>query len=179
MHYSGIGGAGLIAAIHFTRKPGSATLTALLLWLETIYTMAFVPLAIHIMVSRLGLHYRFPGLPGRTPGFNVTLAFLPLFVVISALIIDGITYWYHRQGKYTLGALSKIWLTGVLIALPALVMPPLILQIVKSIPVLLPLPVGISIFEPDWFSTLLLLPIALFAGMLAAKLGAIFGDFWH
>jgi hypothetical protein len=40
-------------------------------------------------------------------------------------------------------------------------------------------PFSVSIFEPDWFSTLLLLPFALFVGMLAAKLGAIFGDFWH
>jgi len=172
-------GFSLLAAVKITHKPGSATLTALLLWLETIYTMAFVPLAIRFMVTRLGLHYRFPGLPGRMPVFNVTLALLPLLFVVSALIIDGVAYWQHRQGKETLGALPTIWLLGALIALPALVMPSWIVQFVESIPVLLPLPVGVSIFDPNWSSILLILPFGLLAGILAVTLSTFFGNCWR
>jgi hypothetical protein len=112
--------------------------------------MAFVPMAIPIMVTRLGLHYRFQYLPGRTPIFNVTLVLLPLVFIVSALI-----------------------------ALPALLLPPFIIEFVQSIPSLLPLPVGVSIFEPIWSSTLLTLPLALFMGILGAILGSTFGDFWH
>src|SRR5260221_13089393 len=117
-------GFSLLAAVKITHKPGSATLTALLLWLETIYTMAFVPLAIRFMVTRLELHYRFPGLPGRMPVFNVTLALLPLLFVVSALIIDAVAYWRHRQGQDTHGPLPTISQLGAPIALPAVVRPP-------------------------------------------------------
>ena len=48
-----------------------------------------------------------------------------------------------------------------------------------GIPFLLPLPVGVSIFEPIWSSSLLTLPLAILAGILGALLGATFGDFWH
>jgi hypothetical protein len=48
-----------------------------------------------------------------------------------------------------------------------------------SIPFFLPLPVGVSIFEPVWSSTLLAFPLALIVGILGAILGATFGDFWH
>ena len=169
----------LIAAAKFTRKPGSALLTAILLWIETLYTMAFVPVAIRIMVTRLGLHYRFPNRPGGTPVFNVTLALLPLVFVVSALIVDGIVFSKHRHSKNQTNTLLKVWLAGTLIALPALILPPLITEFVLSIPFLLPLPVGVSIFEPIWLTTLLTLPLALLAGILGAILGATFGDFWH
>jgi hypothetical protein len=169
----------LTAAVKFTRKPGSATLAALLLWFETLYTMSFVPVAIRIMVSRLGLHYRFPNLPGRTPVFNVTLALLPLLFLVSALIVDGIAFWKHQHGKDKTDVLSNVWLPGALIALSALVLPPLIIESVMSIPALLPLPVGVSIFEQNWSSTFLTLPLALLTGILGAILGSTFGDFWH
>jgi hypothetical protein len=141
--------------------------------------MAFVPVAIRIMVSRLGLHYRFPNLPGRIPVFNVTLALLPLLFVVSALIVDGIAFWKLRQGINKNDALSDIWLPGTLIALSALVLPPLIIESVMSIPALLPLPVGVSIFEQNWSSTFLTLPLALLTGILGTILGSTFGDFWH
>jgi len=168
----------LVAAAKFTRKRGSALKTALLLWLETLNTMAFVPVAISIMVTRLGLHFRFPNLPGRLPVFNVTLALLPLVFVASALIVDG-TVFARRQNAPGSHTLVSVWLPGALIALPALILPPLIIEFVMSIPFLLPLPVGVSIFEPIWSSTLLTLPLALLAGILGAILGATFGDFWH
>ncbi len=169
----------LIAAVKFTRKPGSALLTAILLWIETLYTMAFVPVAIRIMVTRLGLHYRFPNRPGGTPVFNVTLALLPLVFVVSALIVDGIVFWKSRHGTDKTDTLSKVWLPGALIALPALLLPPLIIEFVLSIPALLLLPVGVSIFEPIWSTSLITLPLVLLAGILGAILGATFGDFWH
>ena len=169
----------LTAAVKFTRKPGSATLTALLVWFETLYTMSFVPVGIRIMVTRLGLHYRFPNLPGHTPVFNVTLALLPLLFVVSALIVDGIAFWKHQHGKDKTDVLSNVWLPGALIALSALVLPPFIIESVVSIPALLPLPVGVSIFEQNWSSTFLTLPLALIAGILGAILGSTFGDFWH
>jgi len=169
----------LIAAVKFTRKRGSALFTAILLWIETLYTMAFVPVAIRIMVTRLGLHYRFPNRPGGTPVFNVTLALLPLVFVVSALIVDGIVFSKHLHSKGQNDTLSKVWLAGTLIALPALILPPLITEFVLSIPALLPLPVGVSIFEPIWSSSLLTLPLVLLASILGAILGATFGDFWH
>src|SRR5207248_1415794 len=135
------------------------------------------PLAIRFMVTWLGLNYRFPGLPGRMPVFNVTLALLPLLFVVSALLIDGLASWRHRQSKNTPGSLPKVWLLGSFIALSALVMPSWIIQFVQSIPALLPLPAGLNVFEPDWFSTLLTLPFALLVAILAATLGTIFGDF--
>jgi len=169
----------LVAAAKFTRKRGSALKTALLLWIETVYTMAFVPVAISIMVTRLGLHFRFPNLPGRLPVFNVTLALLPLVFVASALIVDGIVFSKRQHATGKNDTLFRVWLPGALVALPALILPPLIIEFVMSIPFLLPLPVGVSIFEPIWSSTLLTLPLALLAGILGAILGATFGDFWH
>jgi len=141
--------------------------------------MSFVPVAIRIMVTRLGLHYRFPNLPGRTPVFNVTLALLPLVFIVSALIVDGIAFWNQQHGKDKTDILSNIWLPGALIALSALVLPPFIIESVVSITALLPLPVGVSIFEQNWSSTFLTLPLALIAGILGAILGSTFGDFWH
>jgi hypothetical protein len=128
----------LIAAITFTRKLGSATLAALLLWIETLYTMAFVPVAIRIMTTSLGLHYRFPNLPGRTPVFNVTLALLPLVFVVAVLIVDSFALWKHQYGNDKADSLSKVWLAGAMIALPSLLLPPLIIEFVLSIPASLP-----------------------------------------
>jgi len=173
------GGFSLTASVQFTHKPGSATLTALLLWIQTIFTMAFVPLAIRIMVAHLGLTYRFPGLPGRVPVFNVTLALLPLLFVISALIIDGAAFWQRRQANATLDPLPKVWLLAAFVALPALLMPPFIIQIVESIPAFVPLPAGVSVFEPNWLSTFLTLPIALLVGISGALIGSFFGDIWR
>jgi hypothetical protein len=169
----------LVAAAKFTRKRGSALKTALILWIETLYTMTLVPLAIRIMVIQLGLHYRFPTLPGRLPVFNITLALLPLVYVTSALIVDSFAFSKRRNDTDKNDKQSQLWLIGTLIALPALILPPLIVEFVLSIPFLLPLPVGVSIFEPIWSSTLLTLPLAFLAGILGAVLGATFGDFWH
>jgi hypothetical protein len=169
----------LVAAAKFTRKRGTALKTALLLWIETLYTMAFVPVAIRIMVIQLGLHYRFPNLPGRLPVFNVTLALLPLVFIASALIVDNVIFSKHENGTGMDHTLSSMWLLGVLVALPALILPPLIIIFVLSMPFLLPLPVGVSIFEPVWLSSLLTLPLALILGILGAILGATIGDFWH
>lgn len=173
------GGFSLTASVQFTHKPGSATFTALLLWIQTICTMAFVPLAIRIMVARLGLTYRFPGLPGRVPVFNVTLALLPLLFVVSALIVDGAALLRRRQANASLDPLPKVWLLGALVVLPALLMPPFIIQFVESIPAVVPLPAGVSIFAPNWFSTLLTLPIALLIGICGSLIGAFFGDIWR
>jgi hypothetical protein len=169
----------LVAAAKFTRKRGSALKTALLIWIETLYTMAFVPIAIRIMVRQLGLHYRFPNLPGRLPVFNVTLALLPLVFIASALIVDNMIFSKHENGNDKNDTLSRIWLLGVLVALPALILPPLIIEFVQRMPLLLPLPVGVSIFEPVWLSALLTLPLALTVGIIGTILGATFGDFWH
>jgi len=141
--------------------------------------MAFVPVAIRIMVIQLGLHYRFPNLPGRLPVFNVTLALLPLVFIASALIVDTFVFSKHVNGTDKNDTQTRVWLLGALVALPALILPPLIIEFVLSIPFLLPLPVGVSIFEPVWLSTLLTLPLALLVGILGAILGKTFGDFWH
>jgi hypothetical protein len=172
------GGFSLLCAVQFTHKPGSATVTALLVWLQAVFTMSFVPVALHVAVARLGLTYRFPD---RVPGFNFTLALLPLLFLISALVIDSAAYVYRRQDriKAELNALPKAWVFWAFIALPALLIPPLVLHILKGIPALQPLPAGLEVFEPQWSAMLLALPFALLVGALAGQCGTVFGDIWR
>ncbi len=169
----------LVAAAKFRRKSGSALKTSLLVWTETLYTMTFVPVAIRIMVVQLGLHYRFPHLPGRLPVFNVSLALLPLVFIAIALIVETVLFSKTINSAENHNSRYSMLLIGSLAALPALILPSLIVEIVLSIPFLLPLPVGVSIFEPVWSSTLLTLPLAIGSGILGALLGKTFGDFWH
>ena len=166
----------LTGAVNFMRKPGAATLAALLLWLLSLLTMVFVPWALRLFVAIYGLRYRFPD---SVPVFNLTIALLPLLFLISALTLDGIVYWQRRNSDISQAALSKVWLVGAIIALPALIVPPLMVQILLNFTSLRFLPAGVSVLAPDWLNTLLSLPLVLLAGAVAAFCGARFGEMWY
>jgi hypothetical protein len=80
---------------YVSHKPGSATLTVFLLAFHAVLEELFVPWAIHTAIIQQGMSYR---IPGTTPYFNATDAWLPLLFFTSALIVDGVALWRQRQG---------------------------------------------------------------------------------
>ena len=170
------GGFSLVSAVQLTRKPGSATITALLLCIETLYTQAFVPFAISSSVALLGISYRFVD---RRPAFNLTLALIPLLFLISAVLIDWLTYRHQQRHKATLDILPGTWLLAIVIALPAVVIPPLLVMIVSVIPALSPLPAGMFALQAQWLDMLIALPVTLLIAIAAIECGKVFGDIWY
>ena len=170
------GGFSLVSAVQLTRKPGSATITALLLCIETLYTQAFVPFAISTSVALLGISYRFVD---RRPAFNLTLALIPLLFLISAVLIDWLTYRHRQRHKATLDILPGTWLLAIVIALPAVVIPPLLVMIVSVIPALSPLPAGMFALQAQWLDMLIALPVTLLIAIAAIECGKVFGDIWY
>jgi hypothetical protein len=171
------GGFALIAAAQLTRKPGTATLMSLILWLHASLTQAFVPWALRFMAATLGLTFRYGG--SAEPNFNAALALMPLVYFLSALLVDGFAYWQFRQPKTRLEGLRNSWLLGALITLPMIVLPPCIVLVVQSIPALPPLSPDTNVLEPLWFAMLPTLPLAVALGGFAASCGEMFGDIWH
>ena len=170
------GGFSLVSAVQLTRKPGSATITALLLCIETLYTQAFVPFAISTSVALLGISYRFVD---RRPAFNLTLALIPLLFLISAVLIDWLTYRHQQRHKATLDILPGTWLLAIVIALPAVVIPPLLIMIVSVIPAFSPLPAGMFALQAQWLDMLIALPVTLLIAIAAIECGKVFGDIWY
>ncbi len=170
-----LAGSCLLGLINFTRKPGSATLAVLLLWILAVGTQAFVPWALHNFVSVFGFRFRFAY---RLPVFNLVLALLPLLYLISALMVDGFAYWQHRREHAAEGSLRGVWFLGIFIALTALLVPAAIMQIFLLFIPLAKLPWGLDVLAPDWLSTLFSAPLVLLAGVVAAIGGAAFGNAW-
>ena len=170
------GGFSLVSAVQLTRKPGNATITALLLCIQTLYTQAFVPFAISTSVALLGISYRFVD---RRPAFNLTLALIPLLFLISAVLIDWLTYRHQQRHKATLDILPGTWLLAIVIALPAVVIPPLLVMIVSVIPALSPLPAGMFALQAQWLDMLIALPVTLVVAIAAIECGKVFGDIWY
>ena len=170
------GGFSLVSAIQLTRKPGSATITVLLLCIETLYTQAFVPLAISSSVAWLGISYRFVD---RRPSFNLTLALIPLLFLISAVLIDWLTYRYRQRHKATLDILPGRWLLAIVIAFPAVVIPPLLVMIVSIISAFSPLPAGMFTLQAQWLDMLVVLPVTLLMAIAMIECGKVFGDIWY
>lgn len=177
------GGFSLVSALHLTRKPGSATLTAGLLAIESLYTQAYVPFAISTSVSLLHISYRFTA---RRPVFNLTLALIPLLFVIAAVLLDVTAYWKrrnHQRREYELAnaafdMLPATWLLGLVIGIPALVMPPLLIWFVNALPAFSPLPAGMFPLQAPWQAVLVALPLAWIVGIVGALCGKVFGDIW-
>ena len=159
-----------------TRKPGSATITALLLCIQTLYTQTFVPFAISTSVALLGISYRFVD---RRPAFNLTLALIPLLFLISAVLIDWLTYRHRQRHTATLDILPGTWLLAIVIALPAVVIPPLLVMIVSVIPAFSPLPAGMFALQAQWLDMLIALPVTLLIAIAAIECGKVFGDIWY
>ena len=158
------------------RKPGITLLMILILWPLSLATETFTPLALRFMVARLGLTYRL----GREPVFDVTIAMLPLLYLVSALMVEAAASWQRRSGEARNDGLRGAWLLGVLMAVPAVVIPPGIAHAFSLWAPAIPLPPDVvHVLEPGWLAMLLTLPIAMLVGAIMASLGTVFGDIWH
>jgi len=166
----------LVSACLCLRRPGIALLTVLILWPLSTATELFTPFALSFMATRLGLTYRL----GREPIVDVTLALLPVFYLVCALMVEATVAWQRRSGKAGNGELRGAWLLGILMAIPAVVIPPGIVQALRLWAPGIPLtPDVIQVLQPTWLNMLITLPIAMLVGAIMAYLGTVFGDIWH
>ena len=162
-----------LISIHLCiRRPGITLLTTLILWPLSVVTEAYVLFALDFMVARLGLSYRF----GREPVFNATLALLPLLFLTCAVILEAVAYWQRHHGRQKDDDLRGAWLLGVVMAVPAVVVPPVIAHALAPF-IWLP-PDVMKVLEPGWLNMLVTLPLAMLVGAITASLGAVLGDIW-
>ena len=171
------GALALIGASRLTYKPGAAMLTVFLLTFHTVFEELFVPWAIRTAVVQQGMSYR---IPGAIPYFNATDALLPLIFIISALIVDGVAFWRQYKG-YPLGGYTRgMWLLGVIITIPQLIVTPCLLLGSVDLPTVFLEQPGVTILPDLRLETALIaIPIILACGALGAIAGASFGDIWH
>lgn len=166
----------LVSAYLCMRRPGIALLTVLILWPLSTATELFTPFALRFMATRLGLTYRL----GREPIVDVTLALLPVFYLVCALMVEATVAWQRRSGKAGNGDLRGAWLLGIFMAIPAVVIPPGIVHALRLWAPGIPLtPDVIQVLQPTWLNMLITLPIAMLVGAIMAYLGTVFGDIWH
>lgn len=173
------GGFSLASALQATRKPWSATLTALLLMIESLYTQAFVPFALTTSVSLLHISYRFAD---RRPTFNLTLALIPLLFLIAAVTLDLLASARHRRQESRKAAadiLPATWLAALIIAIPAAIMPALLAWFVNLLPAFSPLPAGMFALQARWQDALVALPVAWIVAVASVLCGKVFGDIWY
>ncbi len=167
----------LFGAVRLTAKPGAALLIVALLFIYTLATEVFVPWAIRTAVVQQNLLYR---VPGKIPFFRWSDALLPLAFILSALIIDGVAWMRQRQGKALNGQIRGTWLLGLLVAIPEIVIAPIIinwnLNIAQSF---LMGPGGVIPLDMKLFAALLAVPVVLVIGVFGAIWGADFGDIWR
>ena len=171
------GALALIGAVRLTHRPGVALLTVLLLLLHTVLEGIFVPWAIRTAVIQQGMSYR---IPGSIPYFNVIDALLPLIFIVSALIVDGVAFW-RQQHRYKLsGSTRGVWLLGIVITLPQLLIAPCLLLSSWDLPRVFLEQKGVAI-PPDLKlqAALMAVPVILAVGVGGALMGANFGDIWH
>jgi hypothetical protein len=167
----------MVAANRTTQRPGTATLLAILLTLHTIVVELFVPWAIRFSVAQQGIPYRNPNL---TPSFSLAYAFLPISFIVSALIIDFVSY---RQKKRTGNqniSMKKNLLLGVIITIPIIIITPfMLLSYTAYAPIILP-EQGIPIVPLQMAIIVIVSLIAVLGmGAFGAWLGEDFGDVWR
>jgi len=163
-----------LISIHLCiRRPGITPLTVLILWPLSVVTEVYVLFALDFMVARLGLAYRF----GREPVFNATLALLPLLFLVCAVILEIVAHWQRRHGRKKDDDLRSAWLLGVVMAVPAVVLPPVVVHALAPI-IWLP-PDVVHVLEPGWLDMLISLPLAMLVGAMTAYLGTVLGDIWN
>src|SRR5205823_4059756 len=122
-------------------------------------------------------------MPGSIPYFRLEYAFLPLALLIPALIIDGFALWRIRRGAKPAAAIqgkSRLIGLGLLIAPPIFLLAPLILSTYSPYGlILLPQP-GLPVPFVLWVIAVpICLLILLFCGAMGALIGANFGDIWR
>lgn len=166
----------LISVYLCIRKPGVTLLMVLVVCVISVVTEIFTLYALRFMVARLGLTYRF----GRESIFNITLALMPIFSLICALIVETAAYWQRRTGKVEDGDLRGAWLLGALMAIPAVVVPPALVHGLIILTPGIPLPPDvIRVLQPSWLDMLITLPLAMLVGIIMALLGTVLGDIWR
>lgn len=163
----------LIGVYLCIRKPGAAIMTALVLWLLSLFTETYVPIAITLMAQWQNLIYRV----GRHPFFNITLVLLPLLFVICAVLVEYAAS--RRQYEVKIG-LPGVWRFGLVMATLSVVYPAALTYIIGLIspPGTLPWDVLISL-TPGGLIMLLALPIALLIGAVFSYLATVLGDIWY
>src|SRR5207253_10454125 len=94
--------------------------------------------------------------------------------------VEGAVSWERRSGEARNDELRGTSLLGVLMAVPAVVIPPGIAHAFILWAPAIPLPpYVVHVLEPGWLAMLLTLPIAMLVGAIMASLGTVFGDIWH
>ncbi len=163
----------LVGVYLCVRKPGAAIMTAMVLWLLSILTESYVPIALTLMAHWQGLIYRV----GRHPFFNITLVLMPLLFLICAVLVEFAASRLHYNAKI---GLPGAWRLGLVVAGLAVVYPPALAYVIGllSPPGTLPWDVLISLM-PNWLVMFLALPVALLIGSVFAYLGTVFGDIWY
>ncbi len=167
----------LISVTCMARRPGSATLLTAWLCLISFATELFVPWAVRTTVELQGLHYRHPG---SVPQFSANMALLPLFLLPSALIIDGIAVILQRRKQTIRGQLRRMWLLGLLITIPQCVLVPcLVMATWNPVAAFLTMPTGV--LSPMFQLSIVLAtpPLLLALGVFGTWWGANFGDIWY
>lgn len=166
----------LIAAVRFTRLPGAALLTVLLLLVHTFLEELFVPWAIRVGVAWQGLSYRV----AQQPYFRLSDAVFPLTFLISAFIIDGVAFWRLKHKRKLGGVTRGNWLLGLLITLPQLLLAPCIIMGSWDLPRVFLEEPGVVI-APDTMVQVVLIavPLLLVFGIIGTFGGASFGDVWY
>jgi len=166
-----------VAAVRATQKPGVATLLTLLLVLHTLIVELFVPWAIRVAVGSHAALYR---TPGKIPYFTWDYALLPVFYLVSSIIIDLFAYWTLRRTGTTNTTMLRTALLGIIITPPTFLLAPVLLRTYTSFaPIFLP-EQGIAI-PPLQLAVIITLSIvaALILGVMGALLGADIGDVWR
>ncbi len=167
----------LVGAVQATRKPGAATLTALLVWLLALVTQSFVPWALVYTVARLHLAFRFVN---RTPSFNVALAFMPLLFLMCALPIDALALrYYRRYGETQSISRPYLLLIGGIVAVLTTVIPVMLIQVLLLIPSIKLHPDSIRVLTVGLPEMLLALPLVFLLGTFTSIIGSVLGDIWH
>jgi hypothetical protein len=171
----------LVATYQTIRKRGVVVLSASILFILSILTEAYVVVGLHVMASLQGLYFRV----GRPLYYNVVLALIPLFFLISAGIVEIFVASQNRAKRTEqsemagLNSLHHTWLIGVCIAVPAVVVPPALVYMLGN---WLHIPLAFDNYlylTPGWLDMLITIPVAMAVGAIASFVGEVFGDIWH
>lgn len=104
---------------------------------------------------------------------------MPLLFLVAALLIDWLAYRRQQRQKGSFDILPAYWVLGIIIALAAVLIPPLLVTLVDLIPGYTPFPTNVYTLQPSWREMLLPLPLALIMGGLIAQGAKVFGDIWY
>jgi hypothetical protein len=173
------GGLCLVSAVQVTRKPGAATLTALMICMLSLFTQSFVITGLWWAVDNLGMIFR-PS--AGAPVLNVTIVLVPWLFVIAGLLIDVIAYRQRRRDAkdFEQNGLHNIWLIALCVALPAWLGPSTIVALLMHLVPALPLPTDVTtVLTPSVQALFLVAPLVLLMSLGATWLGTAFGDIWY